>query len=96
MLSNTIQTVLHLSTVHLIFSNFDHALSLIQVLNRTHHEYIIYEIWRGMKGSKGEGRARRFAIELFSLHAHRIQHVKVDQFRQSLLKVCDLLHLLVS
>lgn len=39
-----------------------------------------------MKGIKLEGRSRRFAIELFSLQAHRIQPAKAEQFRSSLLK----------
>lgn len=58
----------------------------VKVLESTHRDKIVTEVWKGVKGSRVEGRSRRFAIELFSLYSHRIKPSKADKFREALLR----------
>lgn len=58
----------------------------VKVLESTHRDKIVTEVWKGVKGSKVEGRSRRFAIELFALYSHRIKPSKADKFREALLR----------
>ena len=58
----------------------------VKVLETTHRDKIVTEVWKGVKGSRVEGRSRRFAIELFALYSHRIKPSKADKFREALLR----------
>jgi hypothetical protein len=58
----------------------------VKVLESSHRDKIVTEVWKGVKGSRVEGRSRRFAIELFALYSHRIKPSKADKFREALLR----------
>lgn len=58
----------------------------VKVLESTHRDKIVTEVWKGVKGTRVEGRSRRFAIELFALYSHRIKPSKADKFREALLR----------
>jgi hypothetical protein len=58
----------------------------VKVLESSHRDKIVAEVWKGVKGSRVEGRSRRFAIELFALYSHRTKPTKADKFREALLR----------
>lgn len=61
----------------------------VRTLLKSHHERIVYELFRGLRGAAPAGRAQRIAMELFGAVCHRIKPHRGRKFMQSLLQILE-------